>query len=63
MSDLVGNPEDRFSHNEAQNPAPGQCLLFTFLCFVNIVFLKYGKSGGVADGKKFCFFFLLKLWT
>ena len=32
MSDLVGNPEDRFSHNEAQI-VPLICLLVYFIAF------------------------------
>ena len=52
MWDLVGNPEDRFSHNEAHLcvedgnlvlsvPVPGQCLPFTFLVSTQ---LKIGRG-------------------
>ena len=35
MSDLVGNPEDRFSHNEAHIVFDIVFVLFMFSCFWN----------------------------
>ena len=50
MSDLVGNPEDRFSHNEAQiKPYVERCIeeavvshfifVYLFIIFVRVCFL------------------------
>ena len=37
MSDLVGNPEDRFSHNEAQLHFSVIYLLFIRLCVIDLL--------------------------
>ena len=40
MSDLVGNPEDRFSHNEAQLSEPDVRLRFQDQCFTGIQYVR-----------------------
>ena len=44
MSDLVGNPEDRFSHNEAQIAGTREIRLNESLLTSNIIQLMYSFS-------------------